>query len=294
MAVPANIPARAECGLGLTVRCVMIVRMNQLTNRPAPQSKAPTPPPFRIPWRDRWTIIINGVFALLGLLLIRANLDVGIVTVAFFGSGAFLLAWLQWRKYVEHRQTLTSVDVVGGVRIYPRRAFMLVMGGWLAALGLVLFVFGTSYPGLLRWIAAFIFVCGFVLCVLTVLRQYPPGFLQFEPDGLMIGRRGWQVRVPWDCIYAVETGEISNNPIIQLGVTDRHMLVVSPATAQSIADKAMKGGSLTDWGPFIIFPMHYGVASKVLAGAIMHYVEDAAARRSLGKRQLASPEHTHE
>ncbi len=216
--------------------------------------------------------------------------DVGLVTVAFCGSGALFLGWLQWKKYSEHHLLLTSVDVAGGVRIYPRRAFMLTMGVWLAVLGSIMVVFGAPFSIVFQGLAAFIAVVGAVLTVLTMFRLFPPGFLQFEPEGLIIGQRGWQVLVPWDNIYGVSQSEIHNNPILQLGIQDYSSLVVAPDSAQAKAEKAMSGKSLTSWGPLTILPLHYGIASKVLAGAIMRYVNNAAARRSLGNRQLVAPE----
>ena len=242
--------------------------------------------PFRPKWSDFLAIVINAVIGLLGLVLLPSKPDVGIVTASFFGTGAVFLGWLQWERYSDHKLALTSVEVAGGVRIYPRRAFMVGMGVWMAALGLVMLVFGAVFSVVFQGIAAFIAFVGVVLTVAAMFRLYPAGFLQFEPDGLIIGQRGWQILIPWDAIYGVVQSEIQSNPIIRLGIEDPLAVVVSPASAQAKADKAMNGGTLTNWGPFIIFPMHYGIPSSVLAGAIMQYAKNAAARRGLGTKRL--------
>jgi hypothetical protein len=241
--------------------------------------------PFRISWHDRWPIIGNVLFGVLGLLMMPSKPDVGLVTFTFFGTGGFFLAWLQWRKYQEHRLTLTSVEVAGGVRIRPS-GFLLVMGLWMAVVGLVIYFFGGSYPALMRWLGAFIAVCGIVFSVLAVLRIFPAGFLQFEPAGLIIGHRGWQVLVPWDRIYVVQQNEMHSNPVITIGVIDRDALEITPSSMEAKARKILAGQSQWQWSPLIIFPMHYGIPAGVLAGAITRYVEDAGARRNLGSRQL--------
>jgi hypothetical protein len=251
--------------------------------------KSPSLSAFRLSWREVLSVMINAAFALVGLVLLPSQPDVGIVTLAFFGSGALFLGWLQWQRYVEHKIAFTSVGVVGGVRLLPRRGFMLVMGAWLFVLGVVLVVFGERYSIIFQGLAAFVAACGLVAAVMAMLRLLPAGFLQFEPDGLIIGQRGWHVLVPWDCIYAVQQNELHNNPVIQLGVERNDALVVTPASAQAKADKAMAGGSLLNWGPFLIFPMHYGIPTPVLAGAIQRYASDAAARKTLGERQLGGP-----
>jgi hypothetical protein len=278
--------------------------MSDLVPRPTPLSRRRKRPraenpdnangqksaPFRISRHDLLPILCNVVLALIGLVLLPSKADVGIVTVAFFGSGAYFLGLLQWRKYAEHKLKLTSVEVVGGARIYPKRSFMVLMGLWLLILGFVFIVFGGSYPAMFRWIGGFVAVCGFVVAVLAALRLHPAGFLQFEPEGLIIGQRGWRVMVPWDKIEDVDVTELSNNPVIRLGVYDRQNLVITPASAEAKARTIMsKGSTLFSWGPFFIFPMHYGIPTRILASAIRHYAHDNVARRKLGDRQLVAP-----
>lgn len=249
-------------------------------------------PPYRMARGDLWALIINGVFGALGLLMLPSNPSVGIISAAFFGSGAIFLGWLHWRRYQDYKLQLTDIEVAGGARILPRRGFLLTMGAWLAVLGSVLIVFGQSYPALLQWLGAFIAFSGATLLVLTVLRVFPPGFLQFEQQGLIIGQRGWHVLVPWDWIVDVRLAEIQNNPMVLLTVANVEQLDVTPAAARPKAQKAMAGRTWWNWGPFAILPLHYGIPSPVLAGAIKRYANDAAARKNLGARQIAGPDLT--
>ncbi len=250
--------------------------------RPGP---APSPR-YRMPRGDFWALAINAVFGLLGLLLLPSNPPVGIVTTAFFGSGAVLLGWLQWRRWQDHTLHFTHVDVAAGVRILPRRGFLLVIGAWLFCLGLILVIFGGSYPALLQWLGGFIALAGAVFLVLAALRIAPPGFLQFEPNGLIVGQRGWQVLVPWEWITDVRLSDVQSNPVVLLSVAHVDKLEVTPAAAQPRALKAMAGSTWWSWGPFILFPLHFGIPSPVLAGAIARYASDAAARQNLAARQL--------
>ncbi len=247
------------------------------------------PQPFRISRRDLISLIINWAFALLGLALLPSAPDVGLVTLALFGSGALFLGWQQWRRYTEHRLLLTSVAVAGGVPIAQRRGSTVVKGLWLVALGLVFVVFGGSYPVAFQWLGGFVFLVGIAVTALAALRLHPAGFLQFEPDGLIIAQRSWQVLVPWDRIYAVKRGDISNTPFIRLGVTDIATLAITPPSATAKALQEMLSGSRWSWGPFMIFPTHYGIATPVLGGAIVHYVRNAPARKNLSHRQLNAP-----
>jgi hypothetical protein len=241
--------------------------------------------PFRISFSECLPIICNVGLALIGLVLLPSQPGVGLVTFTFFGMGGFLLGWLKWQQYREHKLSPTAVDVVGGVRIKPTK-FMAGMGLGLAVVGYVMFLFGDSYPALLQWLGALFAALGTVVFVLGMMGTFPPGFLQFEPDGLIIGRRGWQVLVPWDRIYAIEQSSMDSNSVITLDILDHDTLEITPASMEVAARKIIAGRSLWQWTPFKIFPMHYGIPTPVLALAIRHYAENATARRALASRKL--------
>jgi hypothetical protein len=277
--VPANVTPPRKHGRSL--------RKKAFAGNPpnAPHNLAP----FRIGWHELWPIIINALFAVLGAFLMVSEPDKAIVTVAIFGSGAYFLSWLQWRRYKDHKLMVTNVEVAGGVRILPRGGFLLWMGLWLVVLGLVLVKFGGHYPEALQWLGGFIALSGTILATLVILRIMPPGFLQFEAEGLMIGGQGWQTLVPLEKINTIAQGEMHSNPVIYLGVTDVHTLVITPASAEAKARKAIRGQAWWQWSPLTIFPMHYAIPSPILAGAIARYVEDAAARTNLGREQVLPP-----
>jgi hypothetical protein len=250
--------------------------------------RAVKPEPFRIPRADLWPIVINVIFGLLGLALMFHDFSVGLVTAAFFGSGGFFLGWLQWKRYEDHRLMLTSVEVAGGVRIWPRRGFLFTMGAWSGAVGTIMYVFGDSYPDLFRWLAIFIAASGFLLAALAWLRLFPGGFLQFEPEGLIIAKRGWQMLIPWDKVDNVSTGELQNNPYVHVWVVDRAALVFTPDSAKVKAEKALASSSIWQWNPLVIFPMHFGIPTTILAAAIVRYATDAKSRAALASRRLPS------
>jgi hypothetical protein len=243
--------------------------------------------PFQISRHELMPIIGNLAFAVIGLVLLPSSPSLAFICLAFFGGGGFFLAWLQWRRFQDHQLDPSSVEVVGGVRILPSK-FMVSIGLGLAVVGFVIFYFGGEYPVFLQWLGALIGVFGAVIFVLALMGRFPPGFLQFEPDGLIIGRTGWQMLVPWDRIYAIEQGTLENNPIITLGVVDIDSIEITPAAKEKKARKIISGGSAWQWTPLKIFPMHYSIPTPVLVGAIRHYVENEAARRNLGRRQLSS------
>jgi uncharacterized membrane protein YeaQ/YmgE (transglycosylase-associated protein family) len=249
---------------------------------PAREAEADTgpPPTAKMAPSDLLALIINGLFGLLGLLIMPSNPSVGIVTTAFFGSGAVFLGWLHWRRYQDHRLQFTDIEVVGGARILPRRGFLLTIGFWLTSLGTLMVVFGQSYPILFQWLGGLIALSGAVLLVLVALRIVPAGFLQFEPQGLIIGSRSWQAIVPWDWIIDVQQTEFQNNSMVLLTIANVEQLDVKPATARPKALRAI------GQKPFTILPLYYGIPSPLLAAAIKRYANDAEARESLRVRQL--------
>jgi hypothetical protein len=241
--------------------------------------------PFRISWSALSPILSSVALVLVGFIILPHKPDVGVITITFFGMCGLVLGWFQWQNYQDHRQALTVVDVQGGVRIMPSR-FMLGIGLGLALVGTVMFVFGGSYPAFIQWLGAFIGLGGAVISGLNLIGVFPPNFLQFEPEGLILGHRSWQVLVPWDDIVAIEEGTMDSNAVIELEVQDLDALEIVPAAMATKARRILAGGSRWQWTPLMIFPLHYSIATPILVSAIIRYVEDPSARRKLGHRRI--------
>jgi hypothetical protein len=244
--------------------------------------------PFRISWSALSPILSSIALVLVGFIIFPRKPDVGLITITFFGMCGLVLGWFQWQHYQDHKLALTVVDVQGGVRIMPSR-FMLGIGLGLALVGTVIFVFGGSYPALIRWLGALIGLGGAVISGLNLIGIFPPSFLQFEPEGLILGHRSWQVMVPWDQISAIDQDTMDSNAFIKLEVEDLDALEIVPALMATKARRILAGRSRWQWTPLMIFPLHYSIATPILVGAIIRYAEDPSARANLGHRNIASP-----
>ena len=228
-------------------------------------------------------LAIGVTVVVMGLFILPSNRDIGIVTLAMFGSCTAVFAAQILSKYRFRKFTATAVEVAGGVPIRPRRGLGWLMGSWMLALGVILIVFGASYPAPFRWLAGFVAVVGVVLLIATALGLFPGGYLQFDPDALTIGQRRWSARIPWDAIGSVHEGEFSGNPILLIAVNDVAALAISPPDARTAAYKSMAKSAAMFGAEFAIMTTHYGIDLPVLAAAVTHYARDAEARRTLTK-----------
>ena len=241
------------------------------------------PPPTLHDWL---MLAIGIVFVAMGLVILPSKPDVGIVTLAMFGTCLVVFAAIIGRKLRTRKFTASKVDVVGGIPIRPNKALMVVMGLWMLALGLIMIVYGYSYPLLFRVIAAFVAVVGVVLFVGAALGKWPGGYLQFDPDCLTIARRRWSARIPWHSIAAVHEAEYHSNPVLLIAVPDLAAIAIEPASATAGAFKAIAKMQTYMGAEFAIMSTHYGIDLPVLAAAVTRYASAAAARKELGQRLL--------
>jgi len=234
------------------------------------------------PTVGEWLLVpINVVFVVMGLIILPHEPDGAIVTIAFFGTCLVVSLGTVVRKLRDRRFSADTIAVAGGVPIRPSATFMPLLGGWLAILGVVLFVFGHDYPIVFRALAAFIAVVGVVLLGLSFTGRVPGGFLRFDPEGLTIAQRTWAARIPWDDITGVHEGELSSNAVLLVTVADPTRLEIAPAQAHAIAMRDIGRTRGLMGADFMVMARHYGIDLPVLAGTIARYVEDAAARAEL-------------
>jgi hypothetical protein len=241
---------------------------------------APWVPP--LPSVKDWALLaISTVFVAIGLVVLWSEPDVGIVTLALFGSCLALFAHNIWRKFHYRNLAGARIAVVGGVPIRAGLARPIGLGLWIATMGGLMAGFGGNYGPVFQWLSAGVALAGFAVLGLVALGRYSGRFLRFDPEGLTIAERGWQVLLPWDSITDVQVGSYNDNPMLFLHVADPGALVVAPPEA---GGKAMaKFASNQSWmgAPFAIMTGEFGTDAPVLAGAIATYVQNHAARRSL-------------
>ncbi len=243
------------------------------------------PPRRPRPTFQDWLLLaINVVFVAMGLVILPSKPDVGVVTLAFFGSCLVVTAGSVWRKLRDRRFSADTVEVVGGVPIRPRVGLFSLAGLWMLALGTVLIVFGHAYPLLFRIIAGFIALVGAGLLVAVVVGVWPAGYLRFDPDALTIAERGWCAVIPWHEIAAVREGDYHTNPVLLIDVADVDGLAIEPPAARLRAMKKIAQNQSYLYADFAIMPTHYGIGLPALAAAVIRYATDATARAELKPR----------
>jgi hypothetical protein len=236
-----------------------------------------------------WLLVaLNTAFVAAGIVILPREPAGGLATLAFFGSCLAVSAGTVWRKLRYRRFAGERIDVAGGVPIRPSSTFLPLLGGWLALLGVVLFVFGGEIGLIFQAIAVIIAVTGMTTLVLALTGYATGAFLQFDPDALTIGQLSWQgpwrARIPWDDIVSVREGEYESNPMLLVTVVDPAVLQIVPAKAR---DRAMRDiARARQWmdADFAVMTSLYGIALPVLAETVARYVNDAAARAELHPR----------
>ncbi|MBW0434098.1 hypothetical protein [Leptospira yasudae] len=239
------------------------------------------------PKRMDWVLTaISFAFVATGIFILPKNLNVGIVTIAFFGvcAGTFLTTIL--RKLKESKFQSISVDAIGGVDIKPSRLRAWMMACLLMLLGMILVVFGDNYPFLMRILAYIIAGFGVLLAILIALGKVPVGFLRFDSDGFRIGRSKWTVVLPWDEIADVRAGEFNNNAAVFLLLRSFDRIRTEP---EEFHDKAIQE-ILTNEGwigsHFMILTSNYGMSSPMLVEAIERYKSQPGARQELNRLRI--------
>jgi hypothetical protein len=241
---------------------------------------APEVPP--LPSVKDWALLaIGAVFVAIGVGMLWFDPDVAIVTLALFGSSFALFANTVWRKFRYRRLAGASIAVVGGVPIRAGLARPIGIGLWITIMGGLMAGFSGTYGPVFRWLSAAIALAGLVVLGLVALGRYSGRFLRFDPEGLTIAERGWQVMLPWDSITGVQVRSLNDNPMLFVDVADLGALVVTPADATGKAMAKWTRNSSWMGAPFAIMTGEFGTDAPVLAGAIATYVQNHAARRSL-------------
>lgn len=255
-----------------------------------PNRAADPPPANDAPTLQDWLLgAISLAFVLMGLVILPSDPDVGVVSVAFFGSCLAVFIWQISGKLRRRRRRAAGVhvEVVGGVPIRVGRTLPIVLGVWLTALGIVLVLFSGSYPWPFRVIAVFIGLIGAALLAAVAARAIPYGEIVFTSEGLVVSdrnsvfERGWTVRVPWDRILAVVTSDLQGNPMLLVMVDEVASLDIDPPDARDRAQRGFAHRQAWTGAPIALLTDQYGVAIDILAAALERYSRDPAARAEL-------------
>lgn len=185
--------------------------------------------PFPRPnWSDWFLVIVGVAFSAAGAFLWRSDRNVAIMTIAFFGSGAVWGLITIARKIQLRRTADIAVNIPEGAPIRPKAATILIMGLWLLLLGLVLSVF-TPNPPFWFYLAILCMIApGALLLLGWSAGKLPAGFVQLDPDALVISYRQGVARIPWAAIGSVRVRNVFGHVAIALDNIDPSRLTIDP------------------------------------------------------------------
>ncbi|PJZ58118.1 hypothetical protein [Leptospira barantonii] len=250
-------------------------------SKPAYQNLKPT-------IRD-WVLVGIGLaFVVMGIVILPKNPKVGIVTLTFFGLCAGVAIRTVIRKRKESKFQGLSVHVIGGVEIRPSRLRILILSVSLVIVGAVLLIFGNEYPLVFRVLAGLICGIGIVLMVLVAFRKIPVGFIRFDYEGFTIGRKRWNVTLPWDEIALVRPGDFNGNSALYLWVKSYERIRTEPKEFHSLAVAEILSSESWVGSHFMILTENYNLHSPMVAEALERYVSEPEVREELKNRKILS------
>jgi hypothetical protein len=235
--------------------------------------------------KDWALLLISAGFVLLGVVILPSNRDVGILNIAFFGLCSAVGAGIVVRKLRYARLQPLRAELTGGVPIRPSRAKLAVLGAALAVVGAILIVFGCSRAPdevvLAFWVMA---GAGVLLLVGVAVGWLPAGYVQFDPEGITLGQRGWSYTVPWQRIARMAGGEYHSNPVLLLWLDDLEAVQAKPPERHAKAIERMRSSERWVGAHVLLMPEQYGLELPLLLTALERYLAEPAARAELRPR----------
>ena len=234
-----------------------------------------------------WLVFcISVVFVVTGLFILPSNRDVGIVTVAFFGTCGAISAVTIARKLRFSRMRPLHAEIAGGIPIRPSQASLFTVGAGFAGLGSSLVVFGRSYGTIfwsLSWLTALV---GALLLVGLALRWLPVGYIQFDPDGITIGQRRCAFMVPWDRVARIGSGEFHDNPVLYIWLDEPQSVIVHPPERRPDVIKHLTTNVRWVGAHVMLMTTQYQLDIPPLMCALERYIAHPASRAELAPGKL--------
>lgn len=252
-----------------------------------------TTPEFRMTSKSNissWIVAtISITFTLIGLVMLPSDRDNGIVVAAFFGACTTVSAGWIARRRRESNMEVGEVSMLGKVTLRPSRFRGAALGAGLLALGIVLLAFGQRMPPLVQGTSWLITGSGCLLLAGVASGRLPNQYLEFRPNGFLLGSRGRQVLLPWDEISEVRGGEFSHNPALFLWLRNLGRCEVTPPDNLPAFLAGVQRSRSWYGADIMLLTTHYPIDLPVLAAAIERYRNDPNARRELAADIVRAP-----
>jgi hypothetical protein len=225
-------------------------------------------------------------FVLVGLFLLDSNFNVAIVTIAFFGSGAVIGGIPIVRKLRPVRPAPDRVEIIGGVPIRPSIGSLVTIGIWLVVVGITTIVFGWSYGVIIRGVMLGFLGLGCYILIGLYLGWLPAHYVQFDPQGITFGERGFSYLVRWENIAGLAAGELNGNAVLLLQLDRPDTIEVMPQERKARALKGLARNALLSGAHVVLATTQYRMDLSLLTQAVERYVREPAARIELSQKLL--------
>jgi hypothetical protein len=247
--------------------------------------------PYPKPGVKDWALLaINVVFVAAGLLIVPHKSDVGIVTLAFFGPCLIVTVGTVLRKFRFRRFRALKAEIVGGVPIRASRTQALATALVLTLMGVIIVLFGRSYP-LIMWMLAWLTaLLGGALTIAVLSGLIPNDHLKFDPEGITFARARYSYMVPWDNIAQVSAGHMHDNPALFISLHDYNRVTVHPREKRDRVLKSFAWGTGWAGAPIMLLPSRYGIDLPVLMLALERYLTEPTMRSELAHRLIPRAE----
>lgn len=250
-------------------------------------ASAPAVPYTNALWKTIGMLSLSLLFCVAGLIPLRQNWRVSVVTLTFFGGCSIVFLDVLRRQLRERRLRslgIEGVRIIGGVDITLARGRLAAMGLGLTAMGSVLYAAGRDYPWMFRILG--LCAAGVGIVLLAALPFLGRRRLRFDPEGLLIGELRFEYRIAWDDIGAVGLLEHANNPFVTLQLRDVEHIAVRPPARHGLFLRTVNTVRAWYGADAAIAASLFGLQAPLLAAAINRYASDPAARRELTERLL--------
>lgn len=240
-------------------------------------------------FKDWLLLAISLAFTAVSALMWSGDPDRALVAGAFFGLCTVVAATTVVRKLRNARLRPLRAAIAGGVSIRPSRGRVLALATAVGGLGVVIAVFGSGFPWLMRAMGWSLVLVGAGLLAGVAFGRIPAEYLRFDPQGITFGGRRFSTLVPWDRIARVAQGELHDNAVLLLWVDDPAAVIATPASHQQRAVGKLLSNEAWIGAHLMVMTGLYGFDLPLLAAAVEGYCRDPASRVTLGQHFVPAP-----
>ena len=228
----------------------------------------------------------NVVFVICGLVLLRTNFAVAVITIACFGYCAITIGMELGRKLRADAPAYGRVELAGGMPLRPSRLLPASLALAIAAFGVMFMVFGSRHGVIIQGVGLGLAVLGCVFLAGVMIGWLPMSYLQFDPVGITLGRRGFAYTVPWDNISALGTEEINDDPVILIRLHQPRDIAVTPPQRTPEALHELSRCERSYGAHVFLTPLQYRMDASRLTEALDRYVREPRTRAELSGRLI--------